>query len=162
MWNGYGRATFEDRTQNAHRVAYVLTHGAIAVGLHVDHLCRNRLCCNPAHLDAVTARENLHRSPAMIARVSKTHCPAGHAYSGSNLRVYASGRQCRTCGTVAQGRLRRRRAEREGRILRAPNAGKSLCLRGHTLSGENLYRRPDGDRECRACMRIRAQRVRNV
>jgi len=113
MWNGYGRATFEDRTQNAHRVAYVLAHGPIAAGLHVDHLCRNRLCCNPAHLEAVTVRENLYRSPAMIARVSKTHCPRGHPYSGNNLRVYASGRQCRACGNVQQRLYQaRRRAAR--------------------------------------------------
>jgi len=113
MWNGYGRATFEDRTQNAHRVAYVLAHGPIAAGLHVDHLCRNRLCCNPAHLEAVTVRENLYRSPTMIARVSKTHCPRGHPYSGNNLRVYASGRQCRACGNVQQRLYQaRRRAAR--------------------------------------------------
>ncbi len=112
-WNGYGKATLDDRAQNAHRVAYVLTHGPIAAGLHVDHLCRNRVCCNPAHLEAVTVRENLHRSPAMIARVSKTHCPQGHPYSGRNLRVYAHGRSCCACGTERQRLYRaRRRAAR--------------------------------------------------
>jgi len=162
MWNGYGRATFEDRTQNAHRVAYVLTHGTIPAGLHVDHLCRNRLCCNPAHLEPVTVRENLHRSPSMMARVNKMHCPSGHPYVGENLYLWRGERRCRACGSAATLRATRRRAEREGRTLREPNASKSLCIRHHPLRGPNLYRRPDGYRACRACMRIRAQAMRNV
>ena len=45
----------------AHRVAYELTHGSAPSGLEIDHLCRNRRCCNPAHLEAVTRTENQRR-----------------------------------------------------------------------------------------------------
>ena len=100
MWNGYGKASFGNRTQNAHRVAWMILHGELSVrGLHIDHVCRVKLCCNPRHLDPVTCKENLRRSPWRIAQMAKTHCPRGHPYSGSNLRLYLSGRQCATCRT---------------------------------------------------------------
>ena len=118
-WNGYGKASLDDRTQNAHRVAWVLTHGSISSGLHVDHLCRVKLCCNPAHLEPVSVRENLSRSPTFNGK--RTHCPQGHPYSGKNLRYYPqrprNGRMCATCQnaraviTVRKWRARKR-AER--------------------------------------------------
>lgn len=52
------------RGHSAHRVAYELTHGSAPEGLVIDHLCRNRLCCNPAHLEAVTGLENVRRGVA--------------------------------------------------------------------------------------------------
>lgn len=59
--NGYGQFDREGSNQLAHRVAYDFTHGSIPTGLTVDHLCRVRLCVNPAHLEAVTIQENLRR-----------------------------------------------------------------------------------------------------
>lgn len=64
--DGYGMARFDGKQQSAHRVAYQLTHGPIPDGLVVDHVaargCRMRACCNPAHLEAVTHRENARRA----------------------------------------------------------------------------------------------------
>lgn len=59
--NGYGYFFFEGRMRYAHRVAYQLHVGPIPAGHDLDHLCRVRDCCNPAHLEPVTRRENLRR-----------------------------------------------------------------------------------------------------
>lgn len=60
---GYGRISFTVRPNQtvcyAHRVSYEIFHGTIEAGKVIDHKCRNRACCNPDHIHAVTARENL-------------------------------------------------------------------------------------------------------
>lgn len=84
----------------AHRWAYTQAHGAIPPGMHLDHLCRNRKCVKPEHLEPVTPRENLLRGDTVTARhVKATHCPVGHPYSGPNLYIAPSTgyRSCRTC-----------------------------------------------------------------
>lgn len=104
----------------AHRWAYEYFIGPIPDGLHLDHLCRNRRCVNPTHLEPVTVRENLLRGvgpSAMHAR--KTHCPAGHPYAGKNLYTNPKGaRYCRECGRIhaakKRARLREERLRKEG------------------------------------------------
>ena len=72
----------------AHRVAYELVKGKIPAGLELDHLCRNRICCNPAHLEAVTGRENSLRGVSPWAKnACATHCPRGHPYDAENTYV---------------------------------------------------------------------------
>ncbi|MBS7810504.1 HNH endonuclease signature motif containing protein [Roseococcus pinisoli] len=64
--NGYGRAWHKGREPVAHRAVYEELVGPIAPGLVLDHRCRTRCCCNPAHLEAVTARTNTHRGEAVL------------------------------------------------------------------------------------------------
>lgn len=98
---GYGLMG-RDRSRakvGVHRVAYELAHGPIPAGLVIDHLCRNRLCVNPAHLEAVSQRENILRgagvAPGFAAR---THCAHGHELSPGNFYERAGGgRRCKVC-----------------------------------------------------------------
>jgi hypothetical protein len=105
--HGYGKFKVGRRTLGAHRVAYECLVGPVANDLECDHLCRQRCCVNPAHLEPVTPRENIARSPIHVG--SKTHCPAGHAYSSDNL-VSNGKNQWRCCRTCHSARLRARRA----------------------------------------------------
>jgi hypothetical protein len=109
----YGHASFQlpelnQRTGYAHRAAYVLTFGRLPVGSEIDHLCRVTLCCRPTHLQAVSHRENILRSPIAQAAINarKTHCPAGHPYDLVNGKGH---RGCRNCRNA---RMRQRYAEK--------------------------------------------------
>jgi hypothetical protein len=97
---GYGTYSVGGKTKIAARFAYEHFVGPIPDGLELDHLCRNVLCVNPAHLEAVTHRENMlrgHNASAINAR--KTHCPKGHPYSEENTYRNPEGqRYCRICG----------------------------------------------------------------
>lgn len=66
--NGYGRVWMNGKRFMAHRAVYEALHGPIADGMVLDHLCRNRACCNPDHLEPVTVRENTHRGDAVLFR----------------------------------------------------------------------------------------------
>lgn len=59
--NGYGMMSYKGKYQNAHRVFYQQRYGPLPDHLHVDHLCRNKGCVNPDHLEAVTRHENARR-----------------------------------------------------------------------------------------------------
>lgn len=62
--NGYGQFSFKGRKTTPHRASFILAYGSIAPGLEVDHMCRNRLCVRPAHLQAVTRSENAQNREA--------------------------------------------------------------------------------------------------
>lgn len=104
--NGYGRFHVDNGEHLVHRLAYEWLVGTIPPGKVIDHLCRNRACVNPSHMEIVTRIENVMRgisSPALKAK-------------------------------------------------------QQTCVRGHDLSGDNLYIRPDGHRECRECHSLAKQR----
>lgn len=82
-----------------HRWSYEYHTGPISAGFEIDHLCRNTLCVNPDHLEAVTPRVNFLRSsnPA-VANARKTHCIRGHLLAEPNLYPSPEGwRSCREC-----------------------------------------------------------------
>ena len=99
--SGYARfkRMGERRLMQAHVWAHLKYIGPIPPGLEPDHLCRNRGCVNPWHLEPVTRRENLRRGVGVIARnMAQTKCPRGHPYAGDNLIIpKEGGRVCRTC-----------------------------------------------------------------
>src|SRR5437870_1891634 len=87
--NGYGHFWLNGRYISPHRVAYILEKGQISDNSTIDHLCRNRLCVNPSHLEAVLIRENVLRGEGPSALNSrKTHCPRGHPLEEWNLVRY--------------------------------------------------------------------------
>jgi hypothetical protein len=96
---GYGWFWDGQRNQLAHRWAYELLVGPIPDGLQLDHLCRNRRCVRPDHLEAVTRRENILRGVGVGAKnAAKTHCLRNHPFDEANTHLGPSGKRfCRLC-----------------------------------------------------------------
>lgn len=108
---GYGKMSSSGpnrKSEYAHRISYELYNGLIPEGMEIDHLCRNRQCVNPEHLEVVTSALNMQRAaPYMILNPgnrgihekSKTHCPHGHEYSLENtyLDPRNGNRHCKAC-----------------------------------------------------------------
>lgn len=102
---GYGAVFKGGNNIPVHRYCWEMELGPIPDGLVVDHLCRNRACCNVDHLRLVTSRINaLENNGSPPSRnIGKTHCPQGHAYSEENTYRYPSGsRMCRACHKIRQ------------------------------------------------------------
>lgn len=92
---GYGQFRVGRKMRKAHVVSYEAHVGPVPPGLQLDHLCRNRRCVNPAHLEPVTARQNHHRSP--LTPASRMQCPRGHSLSDAYLRPRDGARVCTKC-----------------------------------------------------------------
>lgn len=110
---GYGQLAVQNgegkTSAKAHRLVYELLRGPIPEGLELDHLCRNRRCVKPGHLEPVTHAENVSRGRAGAHHAAKTHCPQGHPYDEANTYVRkdrVNRRQCRACANQASQRSR--------------------------------------------------------
>lgn len=122
LWTGrvtrrYGTVWDGQAQVPAHRATYSLIKGPIPAGLVIDHLCRNRICVNPDHLEPVTNKENVLRGTGIsAANARKTHCKNGHELSGDNLvqwKLKRGMRECRACRNTmpsALARLKKPRA----------------------------------------------------
>lgn len=107
--NGYGCITLDrdeegwHHTTTPHRFAYELVVGPVPEGLVLDHLCRNKGCCNPAHVEPVTQKVNVHRAGG----APKTHCKRGHEWTPENTRITRNGtRNCRACAAFRERQKR--------------------------------------------------------
>lgn len=163
--DGHGYGTFgvrvspgKWRNEKAYRFAYELLVGPIPDGLHLDHLCRNRACVNPAHLEPVTNRVNGLRGESFAAKnARKTHCPRGHEYTPESTRIKMSrhghpGRECRICHTL--------RAHEKAKARRTGDSECPICgdrfatdrgLRVHTAKFHGVNTSPHGTRSKYVC-----------
>ncbi len=175
IWTGqrtkldYGRFSLRRKILPVYRVTYMVLVGEIPAGLHLDHLCRVHACCNPAHLEPVTCRENVLRSPIARAAINfrKTHCQKGHEFTPENTVAVPTGRGCLTC---QRERGRRRYAEAKARpyTVDVPSHSKQgqrredpeVCVHGHEFTPENTYIDPSGTKRCRTCRTLQDRRQR--
>lgn len=111
--NGYGQHWHDGRLWMVHRDAYTTRTGPIPKDLTIDHLCFNKVCCNPAHLEAVTPKENTRRMRRVL------ECPSGHPYDDANtyVRKFDGAKVCRECRNAYR---RKRRAERKEGVAAKP------------------------------------------
>ena len=93
---GYGIVVINSKRVRAHRIAYERQNGKIPYGLGIDHLCNNKSCVNPEHLQVSTNSDNTRRYFSTI-----THCKSGHEFTEANTRIRPNGtRACRECARI--------------------------------------------------------------
>lgn len=117
---GYGRVRVGDVRRKTHQVSYERFIGPIPAGLEPDHLCRNRACFNPRHLEAVPNSVNWIRGAAFTAaNARKTHCARGHEFTPENTYIGrhrerdGDQRVCRECMRQHKRNFRKRRAAKQ-------------------------------------------------
>lgn len=100
---GYGRSHDGERPRKAHNYSYEMEYGAVPSGLEPDHLCRNRPCVRPGHLEAVTHRENCQR-----AKYANPECSKGHMLPEPGPNGH---RVCRECANERNRAYKQRQKE---------------------------------------------------
>jgi HNH endonuclease len=153
---GYGKFSLtHSKTIGAHRFAYVLAKGEIPRSLVIDHLCLNKKCVRPDHLEAITQKENTRRHYMRM-----THCKNGHLREGNNILERDGQIKCRAC--MRDNARKSRGLEPLGTVpvTKPPRAETTHCPHGHEYTDENtaVY---NGSRYCRECSHIRLSTTRN-
>ena len=104
---GYGKVKVDGKLVTTHRLMLAHHLGEpIPDGVEIDHRCRNKPCCNPAHLELVTHQENCRRGWG--GRLPDK-CRNGHVYDEINTRMTPDGyRECRKCNRESTRRYKAR------------------------------------------------------
>ena len=116
---GYGqfapfgwRGLHKQGSIKAYKFAYLFYRGSVPDGKELDHVCRNRLCVNPDHLEPVSHRENVLRGDSPSARQARqTHCKRGHEFTAENTWSGDEHRRCKTCDKVRMAAFHKARRE---------------------------------------------------
>lgn len=138
---GYAWVSHKGKPQLGHRLAYSYAVGPIPDGLVIDHLCRNRKCINPEHLEAVEHGVNTRRAHPAYSTDDMTVCAHGHSLTEGYVLPASNGsRRCLRC----------ERGE-HARPYRGPVKDRTECPQGHPYAGSNLYITPGGSKVCRKC-----------
>ena len=99
--SGYGNIGINKKTYSIHRIVYEIEKGQIPIGYQIDHLCNNKICINPYHLEAKTPKENIIRALKISKNhhMNKTHCKRGHEFTKENIyfNQNVNGRICKIC-----------------------------------------------------------------
>ena len=118
--DGYGQLYVDGRKNYVHRISYEIHVGRVPDGLVLDHLCRVRRCVNPAHLEAVTNRENVLRG----AIPSSTVCVNGHERTAGNIDASRGWRECLLCKRNRDTKKNAIRSERRALSRARSGAGR--------------------------------------
>ena len=99
--SGYGMFSLNGKLGYAHRASYILFRGLIQTKFVVHHLCKNRSCVNPIHLESITQKDNLLKGDSFQgANGRKTHCIHGHKLTPDNCYTSSGYRDCKTCRKI--------------------------------------------------------------
>lgn len=148
---GYAIIGYKGKQICAHVLSYLLHKGEIPEGFDVDHLCSNKACVNPDHLEAVTHQVNVARGSL---KKRQSHCHRGHLLEGDNLGSSKNNlRYCKQCNrdkaTAYYDKVRKGRKFKDQ---------LTHCPKGHPYSGENLIVNSSGSKTCRECHRAAVRR----
>lgn len=142
LTHGYGVQWHEKYTWRAHRLSYFAYKGSIGAGLVIDHLCRNKACVNPGHLEAVTNRENVLRGDlTKVRRLPLTDDDPRHGTLGAYSNAKCRCQKCRDTWAeycLKRKRIRQMEGNQSAKQRREPTEQQSITLKFLRMAADDL------------------------